>query len=374
VVSGEIDAYMSKQDLRFHPDYVDPILRRAIHALVIDKANVGSGAQLLIRAFSCKHAEHLCSQINGYDYDLECDRIGTKSDYGGRPDDENSAIKLKFCPTKDHYGNRPEPELDVLIQVGMASEGFDSINVSQLVDFQIVRLEGNANQTKQYILRGARWIPGVPDTYQICQLNVPTDHPILDIPNQDLMSWIDSNQDFSATDPNQPKQQRQSASSEDVIGLDPNWYKRPSDLKEVELLAVSRDDPFVKEAFNFMVKTSANPTDWTWDNPEAVDKFERFFRKRQEEKRKTQKDLNELGRHERIRKQVVRFTSIAAGKISRSLNQPYDEVVKRLYILLARYSGAKLGHGTSQQTEKSAELITRLLNELETGVVPEWAR
>ena len=182
----DIDAGMQKRNLRFHKDYVNPVLQGALNHFLVDKVNLHPAAQLLVRALSCKHAQALCDQINAYGYKLSCQWIGTGPN--GRADADNARIIERFCPPKDPQGRRPAPSLDALVQVGMCGEGFDSIFVSQLADLSLVRLEGNANQTKQFILRGARWIAEQPKEHQNCFLNVGTDHPVLGIKGLNVMA------------------------------------------------------------------------------------------------------------------------------------------------------------------------------------------
>jgi hypothetical protein len=236
----DVDVFMQKRNLRFHPDYVNPVLQGAINALLVDKLNLHPCAQLLVRALSCNHAKVLCDQINSYASNLSCDWIGTKSEYHGRPDEENAAVIKRFCPPKDANGIRPNPSLDILVEVNMAGEGTDTVMVSELADLSLVALKGNPTQTKQFVLRGARWIRGGDPQYQVCQFCAGKDHPIWGIPNFDLMEWLDSNKDFNAagqpgTTPPPP------AYNVNKSFVDPDPMKGFHNLKEVELIAVSKN-------------------------------------------------------------------------------------------------------------------------------------
>lgn len=183
--AAKIDAYEAKRSLRFSGKYVIPIVSEPIYRLRARRNQTGKPLQMLIRAMSCMHAEETCKQVRSICEDMTVDWIGTGPN--GRQDSENDAIKALFCPRKDSRGRRPEPQLDILVQVGMADEGFDSVMVAEIVDLHIVSLEGASTKTKQFYKRGCRAV-GKEALY----INVGTDHPLAALEDNQVELWIDS--------------------------------------------------------------------------------------------------------------------------------------------------------------------------------------
>lgn len=180
-----------QSELRYKSSYVLDIITCPLTRLLDRQIETGLPLQMLIRAMDCRHAEVVCNLVKSLDTSLSVDWIGTGEH--GRNDVDNDRIKTLFCPPKDENGRRPRPTLDVLVQVGMAGEGFDSLYVAEIVDLSNVTLEGSANQTKQFYLRGSRFIEYSSSEDIVCFINVPTDHPLAGLSSNQLEKWIDSN-------------------------------------------------------------------------------------------------------------------------------------------------------------------------------------
>ena len=112
--------------------------------------------QALIGALCVSHAELVCKQIAEMYPELNVDWVGTGEN--GRNDPENELIIGKFCPPKDEDGNRPLPEIDVLVHVGIAGEGLDSIKVSEVVFLNNASI---SNKRIQEAGRASRFLEGV---------------------------------------------------------------------------------------------------------------------------------------------------------------------------------------------------------------------
>lgn len=198
-VCEEINIYAARTQMRFSSKYISPLLRLPIIRLDADRTRTNKRLQMLVRAVTCKHAASLVEQIRSASGDsLVVDWVGTGPD--GRTDDENRTIKKRFCPDKIEktingkvMRVRAEPSLDVLVSVAMAGEGFDSVMVTEIVDLSLATLKGSSNMTRQFWLRGARWIHGLEVEDQILNINLPTDHPGTNPEVSDnVMAWIDS--------------------------------------------------------------------------------------------------------------------------------------------------------------------------------------
>ena len=229
IATGDINQWEERRNIRYSPQYLHPLIIHPIRRLREGRAMTGKKLQMLVRAMSCRHAKMLCEQIRIFADGLTVDWIGTN----GRSDRENRAVLNKFCPKKNRHGVRPEPEIDVLVQVSMAGEGFDSINVAEIVDLFPVSdraLSGQATQDKQFYGRGARIVRGAENVP--CCVNVPSDHPLHAWAGKFLTGWMDSSGDEN------------SAESSDKPGtdnFDPFDFPDLPKEREIELITVITD-------------------------------------------------------------------------------------------------------------------------------------
>jgi len=180
--------YEKKKKLRYSAKYIMPLISEPLQRLYKDRCKTGLPLQCLIRAMSCQHAKMLCEQIHALDNCLSVDWIGTGDD--GRTDEQNRKACDRFCPGKSKDGTRPNPELDVLVQVGMAGEGFDTTLVTEIVDLAVVNLLGASNQTRQFYFRGTRYLgEGIH-----LHVNVPTDHPLAAYGRNAIMGFLEGDE------------------------------------------------------------------------------------------------------------------------------------------------------------------------------------
>ena len=189
LADGQIDVWEERKNIRYSPQYLHPLIVHPLRRLRERRAMTGKRLQMLVRAMSCRHAKMLCDQIKLFAEGLETDWIGTN----GRSEKENRAALTRFCPPKNKEGKRPDPSIDVLVQVAMAGEGFDSINVCEIIDLFPVgkaALSGKATQDKQFYGRGARIIAGCDG--EVLRVNVPSDHPLHAWAGKSLSEWMDS--------------------------------------------------------------------------------------------------------------------------------------------------------------------------------------
>lgn len=124
---------------------------------------------MVVQAMSCSHAQMVCTQIKAMLPTMNVDWVGTGPN--GRSDKENEAIIAKFCPKKVN-GRRPWT-LDVLVNVGMAGEGLDSVDVTEV---SILTPANINNSLLQLIGRAARRMT-VPDGAEqpVACINCDTD-------------------------------------------------------------------------------------------------------------------------------------------------------------------------------------------------------
>jgi hypothetical protein len=189
MAGSDIDKWEERRGIRYSPQYLHPLILNPIRRLREQRAAYGKKFQLLIRAMSCRHAKMVCEQVQIFADGLTVDWIGTN----GRTDAENRDALTRFCPPKGRDGNREDPTLDVLVQVSMAGEGFDSVNVIEIVDLFPVSakaITGRATQDKQFYGRGARMIRDASNIN--LRVSVPSDHPLHAWAGKSLNLWMDS--------------------------------------------------------------------------------------------------------------------------------------------------------------------------------------
>jgi superfamily II DNA or RNA helicase len=150
-----IERLRIRRKMRWSPRYVSPLVSIPIERMIKDRIATGHNLQVHITAMCVSHAQIVCEQVKTLYPELRVDWVGTG--LNGRPSEENEDVLKRFCPPKDDDGIR-HPELDVLVHVGMAGEGLDSIHVSEIV---LLCNASICNRILQIIGRGARNLPGV---------------------------------------------------------------------------------------------------------------------------------------------------------------------------------------------------------------------
>jgi superfamily II DNA or RNA helicase len=150
-----IEAFLIKRKMRWSPKYVYPLVLYPIERMLNERIKTGHKLQVIIGAMCVSHAEMVCKQVTSMFPDLKIDWVGTGNN--GRKSKENQKILEKFCPKKNNRGER-EPTLDILVHVGMAGEGLDSVNVSEIVHLNNAAINNSNNQENG---RAARYLPGV---------------------------------------------------------------------------------------------------------------------------------------------------------------------------------------------------------------------
>lgn len=143
------------RQMRLSPKYISPLVSEPLQRMLRDRLEYHPYLQAIIGCMWVDHAKMVCSQIQSMFPELRVDWVGTGPD--GR--DDNKDVIERFCPPKDPItGRRPDPQLDVLVHVGMAGEGLDTILVSEVVHLNAATL---SNQNNQECGRAARYMDGV---------------------------------------------------------------------------------------------------------------------------------------------------------------------------------------------------------------------
>jgi hypothetical protein len=360
-----VDKFEVQNDLRHTSKYIYPLLSEPLIRLAARRDATGKPLQCLVRAAGCEHAKSICQQLRDITEGFDIDWIGT-GEYG-RTTEDNRRIRAAFCPPKDKNGIRPEPTLDVLVQVGMAGEGFDTVYVAEIIDLAIRRLEGTANETAQFYLRGSRSIPGVDEEHQVCYVNVPSDHPLAGVDEQ-LMDWLDSPKDPREL----PLPPKDTGSPDDIS----DWPPLPdletlNELKLVDLIEICDEE--VENAFK-----NAKEEDSTFDlditNPEHVERVRGWMKV---VKNQRAKEESEQERCKKVRGLIDRF----AGRLA-------STVIKKTHV--GSYAKHMIGDKKKKvnshlkykfgprndMTEERLDIVYRYCQGLEdsvrAGEIPSW--
>jgi hypothetical protein len=115
----------------------------------------------------------------------------------------------------------------------MAGEGFDSVNVCEIIDLFPVSsraLSGRATQDKQFYGRGARIVSGAENL--ALSVNVPSDHPLHAWAGRSLATWMDA-----CGSGNEAKPQE----APEAPAFDPWDFPELSKEREIELITVITD-------------------------------------------------------------------------------------------------------------------------------------
>jgi len=185
----------------------------------------------------------VCNQIKAILPTLEVDWVGTGPN--GRSDKENRAVLDRFCPPKNANGKRPWT-LDVLVQRGIAGEGLDTTDVSEVV---ILSACTGTVQDMQLFGRGARVIRDATGSVidVVCTINVDS---ATEIAKDDrylgskIMDIFDSD----------VRKEEDEDDKDDDDGFDPSEYREMPDdpivvLADVSLIDI-RTEPGYMEVFN----------------------------------------------------------------------------------------------------------------------------
>jgi superfamily II DNA or RNA helicase len=366
-----INAFEEKEAIRYNTNYIHPILTGPLNRLVEQQLHTRKKLQALVRAMSCNHAQAICAQIKDLYPDMAVDWVGTGPN--GRSDQDNESVCEKFCPRKGNDGRRPEPELDVLVQVGMAGEGLDCIPVTEIIDLSLATLEGASNASKQLYLRGARRVPGLPDAYQVCTINVPTDHP-LDGLEEHIMSWIDNGNGMpgklpiTEEDNNQRKLQKPEPLPEDWVG---------NVVREVEFIEVRVDSAAFQEfKSSAAVPFSFGKVEFDENNPEHLNKVIEMYRAAH---RAASPKPSEYLVCAKLKQEIDKLTGLIANWVAARENESKDVKLgpiigaykRNIHARLKRRFGPKESL-LSDGLKEELEYLRVLHNQIIDGDIPAW--
>jgi hypothetical protein len=366
---AEIDEYVVKKKLRWSPKYISPLVSIPIERLLARRG--GYPLQLIVGAMGCLHAQMVCEQIRSmFGHLLRVDWVGTGPQ--GRSDAENAAVLAKFCPPKVDGARRPQDvSLDILVHVGMAGEGLDSVFVSEVVHLNPANI---TNQNDQENGRAARRIPGAPEALQTAYINVDSSSPYAKWSGRKIMDIFDRDCD------DVPEED-----SDEPVDADPE-PRDPSELPDephiviadCRLENIDKGDPEVKGCARALVQAGGfdpsildDPNHKIWDAAVLLRHRELVDRANNQEGMSTLFQLRQA-----VSSAVGSTASNAArlssnGRFERSL---IGDMCKRINSEMRKRFGRRIDEADEAELRQRYEWVRRLNRSLIAEGVPAWLR
>ena len=255
------------REMRWSPKYISPLVDVPITRMLRDRIATGYKLQSLIGAFCCSHAQLVCEQVRAMFPELSVDWVGTGSN--GRSDAENRRVLSQFCPPK-REGKRHQSDikLDVLVHVGMAGEGLDTVYVSEVIHLNPANRNNSNDQENG---RAARFLPGVTGTVN-CETG--TDYA-RDFPGPDIELAFDTPPgEVPDEDPAEPEREQ------DQLEL-PLLPDQPSiQIVDCELIEINTGE--VERMAQAISEVSGLPLDSPELQEKAVELYKRMRRQEAE--------------------------------------------------------------------------------------------
>jgi len=362
---GAIDDYIIKNKLRWSPKYISPLVSIPVERLLARRG--GYPLQMIVGAMGCLHAKMVCEQIQSmFGEVLRVDWVGTGPN--GRSNSDNEDVLCRFCPPKKAGVRRPEDvRLDVLVHVGMAGEGLDSVFVAEVVHLNPANIT-NANDQENG--RAARRIPGAPKPLQTAFINVDSSSPYAEWSGKKIMQVFDRENGELPDDGDDESGSEPRSRNEDI----------PDEpfiiIADCRLENIDKGDPEVKGCADALVK--AGPLDPTvledpnhpiWDAAIKLRHLELI------ERSKGQDGMSAMYQLRKSISDVVRTAaSVAArmgsaGRFERSL---VGDLCKRINSEMRKRFGHKIDDADEAELRERYRWVRRLVTTMHAEGLPPW--
>jgi superfamily II DNA or RNA helicase len=298
----KIDKMCVERSMRWSPKYVSPLVDIPIARMARERLDSGLPQQVLIGAMCCSHAKLVCEQVKAMFPELRIDWVGT-GPYG-RPPEENKKVLQKFCPEKrDGVRSPSDVKLDVLVHVGMAGEGLDSVFVTEVVHLNEANINNTNNQENG---RAARVIPGLEDAQQRARINVDSTSPYAEFDGDSIMDAMDDLEKDADADDDDTDTDSERDPYERMLPDEPKIRIFDMECIRVDHGEVERLKAAYIEAAGWGKAATEDPNHFI--HGKAIDLY-RQFRKREAE------EFNTPAIHQQWRAAVEQARSAVVGKI-----------------------------------------------------------
>jgi len=353
----KIEKMIYDRKLRWSPKYISPLVSNPLSRMIAERVRCGYKLQAIVGAMCVSHAEMVCEQIRSAFPDLSCDWVGTGDD--GKTNEQNAKILAAFAPT-----DGSDPLLDVLVHVGMAGEGLDTVRVSEVIHLNAA---GHNNTNNQENGRAARYLSGV------------TGHINFDACSGFAMKGYVGNAIMDAMD-NEPPGDPGNDPTPGDGGTD--WVDLPEEplirLIDVECTSIDSGDETVKMMATWMVGNVAGFTKSDLDNPESE-----VWSKAEEGVRRMRaaeaEQMNEKSAIKQWKDSVDNALSVVAGNVIKMAKSNGLRVEKSFFgDVKKRINGKKKREIGAIEVDvdvyrKHYEWLKRLETQLKsTRAMPEW--
>ncbi len=359
-----IDKFIVDHKLRWSPKYISPLVSYPIERLIGRRRNVP--LQMIVGAMSCLHAKMVYEQIRSmFGELLRIDWVGTGPN--GRTDAENEIALRRFCPPKkDGVRRAKDIELDVLVHVGMAGEGLDSVFVSEVVHLNSASI---TNQNDQENGRASRMIPGAPDELQRAFINVDSSSPYAEWSGKRVMDVFDrvNGEPPPELDEADEKEDREISELPD----EPTIY-----IADCELKNIDKGDPEVKALGNAGLLTAVELAAALSDTNNPIwDRAIALRRRELEDRAKGQDGMSVMYQlRKSIQNAVGKIASLTArrGSAMRFERSLIGDLAKRINTEMRKRFGTPIDHADERGLrDRYAWLKSLELTVIREGV-PSW--
>lgn len=356
----EVDKWMASRQMRWSPKYISPLVLYPVERIASLRVK-GVRAQMLIQAISCSHAKMVCDQVRAIIPEgMTIEWVGTGMN--GRSDSDNKSALNRFCPPKDADGRR-RWELDVLVNVGIAGEGLDTMDVCEIVFLTSPNINNSSLQT---IGRGSRVMPWL-SKQPTCIINVDGASELAKYVGPKIMGVFDGI--F-------PEEKDNNNTNET---REPNEYEPLPDKLMVGILDVTlldiRKDPMFQDALDHTLKTASH-----LGSPEQIariveDRFREYVRERDER-------FNANAVEAQTRDRVTMSVRKVAGLVVRKAVDKFDfrpqttligDICKRINAEKRKRLGG-IEAASVPELERHYQWIKQLEAQILNNQVPSWLR
>ena len=357
--SESIEKFIASRQMKWSPKYISPLVLFPVERLIDLKVS-GVRGQMLVQAMSCSHARMVCEQIKTLiPSSMTVDWVGTGPN--GRTDDENKIALRAFCPPKDSDGRR-KPTLDILVNVGMAGEGLDSTNVTEVV---FLTSPNRNNTTLQIIGRGARVIRDQPKVG--CVINVDSASELAPLISTKIMEVFD----VDTTD-----EDRQILEREEREDWEPLPTQDDPDvgIKDVSLVEIRKDPMFLDALKQAEVSPLFRDLSSDEREREVFSYFLRFTDQRHESFNQTSL-INQLrekcnGVVQRVAGRILRREADGGRQVEKSRKQ---DILKQINGRAKRSFGA-VDTNDEETLRQRYKWLAELDRAVVAGEIPPWLR
>lgn len=158
-----------KKEIRYYSKYVSEALLNAVSKLEELNLEHPGEHKMLVFALGVRHAQAICSHLRAVAPQLQADWIGTfgtdkEGKKSGKNEADNESVLERF----------KKGDLQVLVQVRKAAEGFNDVRCSVLL---FLNLLNRSVLLQQAVGRGLRRNYAIPEAEDVCHVFVSHDHP-----------------------------------------------------------------------------------------------------------------------------------------------------------------------------------------------------